>query len=202
MRKRRGNLVLGSAVIEYLIPQRRPFLMIDFVRHYSDEADPELEGGRHVTLNEDVFAGHFPGMPVWPGAFTMEGLGQACSILLLITLLRRRAVEAGRDPDSVLEALRNLDRGYRLHPGFRAEASQDFLEGLAAFRSLMAFGAAVDLKFVRPVQPGCRVDYHVRWTDQVGNLVRFAVDASVDGESVVTGTMTGARMERPMVFPP
>lgn len=201
-RRMPANLELGAPVVQILIPQRRPILMVDFVRAFSDDDVPTLEAGRHVTANDPVFDGHFPGMPIWPGAFTMEGLGQSSSILLLVTLLRRRKVESGGDPESVLEALRNLDRGFRLHPGFLPGTSDGFLDDLSTFRSQIAVGASAELKFLRPVLAGCRLDYRVRWTDKVGDLVRFDVEASVDDEPVLEGTMTGARMERRLDWPP
>ena len=133
-----------------------------------------------------------------PGAYTMEGLGQTSSILLVVTVMRRLTAESGGDPEEVLEALRNLDRGYRMHPGFRPGASDSLLTRLSGFRSQLAVGASAELKFLRPVSPGCRLDYRVRWTEKVGDLMRFEVEASVDDEPVLEGTMTGARMERPI----
>ena len=89
-----------------------------------------------------------------------------------------------------------------MHPGYRPGESAAFLEGLHEYRKSMAVGASVDLKFPRPVLPGCRLDYRVEWTDTVDDLVRFAVEAVVDGEPVATGTLTGAMLERPVVLPP
>lgn len=195
-RPTKANLSLGPSVVQVLLPQRRPILMVDFVRSFSDDDVPTLEAGRHVSANEPVFEGHFPEMPIWPGAFTMEGLGQASSILLIITLLRRRAVADGRDPESVLESLRNLDRGFRMHAGYQPGGSDALLDDLSSFRSQVAVGASAELKFLSPVMGGCRLDYRVRWTEKVGDLVRFEVEASVDDEPVLEGTMTGARMER------
>lgn len=200
-RRARANLSLGSAVVELLIAQRRPMLMVDKVLSYCDDRKPTIEACRHVSMNDPIFEGHFPGMPLWPGAFTMEGLGQSSSILLLVATMRQRVSERGGDPESVLDDLRNLDRGYRMHPGFQPDAFQSLLEGLEEYRTLMAVGASADLKFVRPVFPGCRIDYRVEWTDQVGDLVRFSVEASVEGDPVVTGTMTGAKLRRPPGLP-
>ena len=38
---------------------------------------------KNVTINEQVFQGHFPGEPVLPGVFICEALAQAGSIPLL-----------------------------------------------------------------------------------------------------------------------
>ncbi|WP_313469668.1 3-hydroxyacyl-ACP dehydratase FabZ, partial [Carnobacterium sp.] len=38
---------------------------------------------KNVTINEEVFQGHFPGEPVLPGVYILESLAQAGSIPLL-----------------------------------------------------------------------------------------------------------------------
>lgn len=194
-----GNLRLGAAVVEMLLPQRRPLAMVDFVRHFSADPRPTLEAGRHISLNEPYLEGHFDGLPIWPGVLTIEGLGQASTILLVIHLLTRDAVRRGEDPEETLEALRNADRGARLHPGFRPEATEALGRSLASFRREFAMGAAVDVKFLEPVFPGCRLDYRVAWVADLGKMVRFDVEASCDGTTVVKGTLTGARLQGPVL---
>jgi beta-hydroxyacyl-ACP dehydratase FabZ len=64
-----------------VLPHRYPILLVDRVL--------ELEPGRrivavkNVTVNEPVFAGHFPGHPVMPGVLLIEGMAQAAGIMLL-----------------------------------------------------------------------------------------------------------------------
>ncbi len=66
--------------IKTLIPQRYPFLMIDRVT--------ELKGGefikayKNISINEECFKGHFPDMPVFPGALIAEAMAQAACVLL------------------------------------------------------------------------------------------------------------------------
>ncbi len=111
--KRPGNLQLGSKVVELLLKQRRPMLMVDFVHAFHTDRIPTIESGRHISMNEPFFEGHFPDMPIWPGALSLEGLEQSATILTVLTVLTRAASEADDDPERVLESLRNLDRGYR-----------------------------------------------------------------------------------------
>ena len=44
---------------------------------------------KNVTINEEVFLGHFPGRPVMPGVLLIEGMAQAGGLLLLHDLPQR-----------------------------------------------------------------------------------------------------------------
>ena len=64
--------------IKKIIPYQEPFLFIDKVISLSSNrivAVKELKG------NEDFFKGHFVGFPIMPGALTVEGMGQAATLL-------------------------------------------------------------------------------------------------------------------------
>ncbi len=62
------------------------------MRHYYLDRILELEPGvralgvRCVTLGEDAFSDHFPGNPVFPGVFVLEGLAQLAGVLLTRSL--------------------------------------------------------------------------------------------------------------------
>lgn len=73
--------ILDSNAIQKIIPHRYPMLLIDRV--------VELEPGkkavavRNVTINEEVFNGHFPQNPVLPGALIVESMAQTGAVALL-----------------------------------------------------------------------------------------------------------------------
>ncbi len=192
-----GNLRLGSNVVEILLPQRRPFLMVDFVQSFHPSPVPTLEAGRHISANESVFAGHFPGLHVWPGALTIEGLGQTGVLLMALLALQRAAAADGEAPESVLDGLRDLDRGLKLQPGYRPETHAGLLDRIRAGRSLVAFGTSVDIKFLQPVFAGQRLDYRMRLTGEHAGGTRFEAEAAVDGTAVARGVMAGMVVHRP-----
>jgi 3-hydroxyacyl-[acyl-carrier-protein] dehydratase len=199
MKKRsRGELRLGSNVVELLLPQRRPFLMVDAVEAVEWEPVPALEACRHISANEAYFDGHFPGLHIWPGTLTLEGLGQTATILIMLRAIRRAVTEEGGDPETAFEPLRNLERGFRLHPGYRAGDAADLLARLRPFQTVLAVGASAEVKFVKPVFAGQRLDYRVALTDDFGDKMRFEVEACVEGQPVLTGVIVGARVERPV----
>jgi 3-hydroxyacyl-[acyl-carrier-protein] dehydratase len=195
-------LNLGPDVIERLIPHRRPFLMVDSVLSYERGPRPTLRAARHISANEPVFAGHFPGLHLWPGVYTIEGMGQSTNLLHVIWSLEQGWEGSGQDPADVLAALRNLELGYKLAPGYRAEASARLVAALAdpELPSRMGMSAAVDVKLLAPVFAGQRLEFTVAQTHFIEGMLRFEVQAHVDGKQVAKGVMTstrGVRFPRP-----
>lgn len=73
--------MLDKGQIETIIPHRDPFLLLDRVI--------ELVPGEYALAEKDiredldVFRGHFPGYPVFPGVLQLEALAQAGCVALL-----------------------------------------------------------------------------------------------------------------------
>ncbi len=63
-----------------VIPNRYPIMFIDYVDEISEN---KIVATKNVTINEEVFNGHFPGNPTFPGVLILESLAQAGSILIL-----------------------------------------------------------------------------------------------------------------------
>ena len=190
-----GNLRIGSNVVELLLPQQRPFLMVDFVDSFLQSPRPTLVAGRHISANEHYFDGHFPGMHVWPGTLTIEGLGQTSALLMATLEMCRSAEREGMPADDVLGALRNLDMGFRLHAGHRPKDAAALLERIRNQPPWLAIGASIEMKLLRPVFAGQRLDYRSELVGEVGNMMKFEVEASVDSVAVAAGTLTGARVD-------
>ena len=64
-----------------LLPHRYPFVMID--RIVDIQGEDSGVGIKNVTINEPHFVGHFPGNPVMPGVFLIEGMAQTAGVLCL-----------------------------------------------------------------------------------------------------------------------
>lgn len=186
------ELALGSNVIELLIPHRRPLAMVDGVAGFERAPHAAVATFRHVSANEPIFEGHFPGLSLWPGVYTIEGMGQTVNILLVLDGVVREYEKRGGSEADALEGLRNLERGYRLAPGFRADKAEALLAPLRDGSVLSRGGmtAAVDVKLLRPVFAGQRIDYRAMLTHTVESLVRCEVSAEVDGQLVAKGTMS------------
>ena len=60
------------------------YILLDRITHLQP---PELARGvKCVSLSDDLFADHFPGHPVMPGAMILEGMAQLAGVLLEATM--------------------------------------------------------------------------------------------------------------------
>jgi 3-hydroxyacyl-[acyl-carrier-protein] dehydratase len=151
----RIELNLGAEEIARLIPHRAPLALVSRVVAFSPTG-PTLWAERAVAVDEPVFAGHFPGQAIWPGAYTIEGLAQCAALLL--------AWSARSVPESLT----------------------------APAPSASPLLASVEIKLIKPVHAGDRIDYEVEVTHRVGELVRLRVAARVAGREVARGSLTVA----------
>ena len=65
--------------IKAIIPHRYPMLLVDRVLDY--QPGKWLHAIKNVSINEAVFNGHFPELPIFPGVLILESLAQATGIL-------------------------------------------------------------------------------------------------------------------------
>ncbi|RVT46441.1 3-hydroxyacyl-ACP dehydratase FabZ [Rheinheimera sediminis] len=79
--------ILEIQEIMALLPHRYPFLMIDRVLDYTP--GESLTAIKNVTINEPIFTGHFPNMPIFPGVLILEAMAQATGILGFKTVAER-----------------------------------------------------------------------------------------------------------------
>jgi 3-hydroxyacyl-[acyl-carrier-protein] dehydratase len=72
-----------SKIME-ILPHRYPFLLIDRVEDIV--LGEKARGIKHITLNEYVFQGHFPGEPIFPGVLILESMAQTAAVLALLSI--------------------------------------------------------------------------------------------------------------------
>jgi len=73
--------VLNAKQIMEIIPHRQPILMVDQIIEL--EPGKRVVGLKNISANEPVFAGHYPGNPIFPGVLIVEALAQAGAVALL-----------------------------------------------------------------------------------------------------------------------
>jgi 3-hydroxyacyl-[acyl-carrier-protein] dehydratase len=186
----------GPALVQRLLPQRPPFLMVDRLDAFAPGERPGARASRFLTANEPFFAGHFPALPLMPGALLLEGSGQTASLVFTMAAILDAYVEQGSDLATLVADLAKLDAAYSLRPGFRDPGTPLVMEAFARLRGFpVGMAGSTRLKFLRPVAPGCRLVYEVQLSHRLADQVRFELGATVDGEPVLEGTLSAAIVE-------
>ena len=71
--------MLDVVDIQKILPHRFPFLLVDRITQI--EKEKFIEAYKNVTIGEQIFQGHFPGHPIYPGVMIIEGMAQAGGVL-------------------------------------------------------------------------------------------------------------------------
>ena len=72
---------LEAQEIQAILPHRYPMLMVD--RGLDLKPGESVVAQKNVSINEQIFQGHFPGNPIFPGVLQIEAMAQAGAIALL-----------------------------------------------------------------------------------------------------------------------
>jgi len=193
------KMSFGAEIVQMLLPHRRPFLMVDRILDFKSGKKPSLRAQRHLSINEPVFAGHFPGLALYPGAMTLEGLAQSAHLLMTLHHLQNHFSESSAFTGELMDALHNIEMGYRFHPGYDAQQAKDFL---AAFEeaSMLRFAVvgAVKAKFLKPVFAGEVLEYSVHLQRELDHLIHFETEAEVNGTLVAKASLSASQIHSEM----
>ena len=173
------ELLIGADVIEHLIPERHPMIMVDRIIDYRSSPRPQLSAERYVSANEPVFVGHFPDLKLWPGVHTIEGLRQCCVLLDVIRQLEK---------SDLLDGLLALQRSHMLQPQVDKVLCQRVLDALTRIHQLGQIPLKLRVKLLAPILAGCIIEYQV--LQNTPNMHSWLVQAEVNGLTVAKGEIT------------
>ncbi|MCZ2101343.1 MAG: bifunctional UDP-3-O-[3-hydroxymyristoyl] N-acetylglucosamine deacetylase/3-hydroxyacyl-ACP dehydratase [Chitinophagales bacterium] len=101
--------VMDIEEIKRYLPHRYPFLLVDKVIELSDT---HIVGLKNITFNEQLFMGHFPDNPVFPGVLQIEALAQTGGLLAL------KSVSSGDEKwDTYFLKIENVKFKVKVEPG-------------------------------------------------------------------------------------
>jgi len=75
------DVIFDVNAIKRILPHRYPFLLVDKITEF--ESGKRIVGVKNVTSNEELFNGHFPSKPVFPGVLICEAMAQTGGIMFL-----------------------------------------------------------------------------------------------------------------------
>lgn len=75
---------LDVTQIKQYLPHRYPLLLVDRVLNW--ESGKTITAIKNVTINEEIFNGHFPHTPVMPGVLMIEAMAQTAALLSFLTM--------------------------------------------------------------------------------------------------------------------
>ena len=71
-------MLMDREKIKEILPHRDPFLFLDGILELTED---KVVAVANITKDMDVFRGHFPGMPIFPGVLQIEASAQAAGVL-------------------------------------------------------------------------------------------------------------------------
>ena len=147
------------------------YLLIDRVLRL--ERNSYVEAIKNVTLSEDIYANHFPGFPVMPGALMIEAAAQAGTALL--------EVSGNFERKALLAMVERAKFRSFVRPGDQLKISvkvKQASEDLARIDAELRIRDAVvmDANLVFSLQPASQF-----YTEKTRNLVEAVYEIWLDG---------------------
>lgn len=71
--------MLDVMQIQEILPHRYPFLLVDKITHL--EVSVVVRAYKNISISDNVFTGHFPAHPIYPGVLILEGMAQTGGVL-------------------------------------------------------------------------------------------------------------------------
>jgi 3-hydroxymyristoyl/3-hydroxydecanoyl-(acyl carrier protein) dehydratase len=177
------------SLIEIILPHRSPFLMVDSITSYRGGKNPSMLGNYTIKDTEPVHSnnesdGH------WPSMYIIEGLGQCCNILIVISALEKGLMNAGLGINTMGEVLRKLtaDESDEI-----TRILKDILrQRVRETHSNVGFLGSADMEIAGHARQGQIISYDVKLNQVFGSLYHSTVRAYINNNLIARGTLVSS----------
>lgn len=134
----------------------------------------------------------------WPSIYIMEGLGQCCNLLILITAMEKELVKAGFKFHGMNEVLKRLMDD-------ATDEITGILKGILVQRrmetySSVGFLGSADMEITGHVRQGQVIYYEAQLNQAFGSLYHSTVNAYAGNNLIARGTLVSARRKDQEVY--
>jgi 3-hydroxymyristoyl/3-hydroxydecanoyl-(acyl carrier protein) dehydratase len=187
------NYTYNHFLITLLLPHRLPFLMVDTITFYQGGKIPSLHANYALTDREPLYSKD-EADDHWPSMYIIEGLGQSCNLMIIISVLEKRLVEAGLKFNSIGEVLERLmnDEPDEITRVLKNALNQRLMEPYSS----VGFVGSAEMEITGYARQGQVVYYETQLNQVFGSLYYSTVRAYTDNNLIARGTLVSAsRME-------
>ena len=183
------NCTYSHSLITILLPHRLPFLMVDSITLYRAGKNPSLLAnyeipGRGQLCSTGEADDH------WPSMYIIEGLGQCCNLMIVISAVEKRLVEAGLKFNSMGEVLKKLinDEPDEITCILKSALNQRLMEPYSS----VGFVGSAEMEIIGYARQGQVVSYETQLNQVFGSLYYSTVRAYTNNNLIARGTMVSA----------
>ncbi len=183
------NTTYDRSLIEKLLPHRPPFLLVDSITSYFGGRYPSMNANFSVNKKEPAHSGSISGSH-WPSIYIIEGMGQCCNLVIIISALEKGLMKAGFGFETMDGVLKGLMYD-------KTDEITLILKGILKARqeevySNVGFLGSANVEVTGYVRHGQVITYEVRLNQSFGILHHSTVRAFADDNPVAHGTLISA----------
>jgi len=173
-----------------ILPHRQPFLMVDSIISHKSGKNPSLIAN-YTIKNKEPLCFSSESDDHWPSMYVMEGLGQSCNLLIVISALELGLMKANYKISSMDDVFSRL---MNKKTDVVTEILKDILHQrqTETFSSIGFMGAA-NMEITGHARRGQSISYEVQLNQSFGSLFHSVVKAYTDSKLIAHGTMVSAR---------
>lgn len=163
--------------------------MVDLISSYIGGINPSL-CANYQTKDNKLFTYNDGEDTHWPSVYIIEGLGQSCNLLIIISALEKQLKKLHMEVGSIDEVLRRLsDNASDEATGMLASALNQRLTGIY---SNVGFLGSADIEITGHARTGQVISYEVQQNQAFGSLYHSTVRAYTDNNLIARGTLVSA----------